>query len=85
MNYKSMDFVSFFSLVMGAIAMLGQVAVTFGPWAPAPPTARLVLTFGWLAFWMIGIIARSASALLAEQADQIAVLQRQLGEQRPTV
>ncbi len=34
---------------------------------------------------MIGIIARSASALLAEQADQIAALQRQLGEHRPTV
>ena len=85
MNYKSMDFVSFFSLVMGAIAVLGLAAVTLGPWGPASPTARLVLTFGWLTFWMIGTIARSVGALLAEQADQIAALQRQLGEQRPTV
>ena len=38
MNYKSMDFVSFFSMVMGAIAVLGLAAVTLGPWGPAPPT-----------------------------------------------
>ncbi len=30
MNYKSMDFVSFFSMVMGAIAVLGLAAVTWG-------------------------------------------------------
>jgi uncharacterized membrane-anchored protein len=37
-----------------------------------------------LGFWMINIIATNVGALLATQADQIAALQRQLGDLRPT-
>ena len=84
MEYKSLDFVGFFAMVFGTISVLGLAALTFGPWAqPSPPMARLVLTFSWLAFWMIAKIAGSVGALLAAQADQIAALQRQLAEWQP--
>ena len=84
MGYKALDFVGFFSLGFAALAVLGLAALTFGPWAqPANPTARLVLTLSWLAFWMMNTLARNVRALLEAQADQIAALQRQLTEQQP--
>jgi hypothetical protein len=42
----------------------------------------VVLTFSWLAFWMIARVAGSVRALLEAQADQIAALQRQLAERQ---
>lgn len=84
MEYKSLDFIGVFSGIFGAISVLGLVALTFGPWAqPSAPTARMVLTFSWLAFWMIVMVARNVRALFEAQADQIAALQRQVTEQRP--
>ena len=84
MDYKSLDFVGLFGMIFGAISVLGLVALTFGPWAePSAPMARLVLTFSWLAFWMIARVAGSVRALLGAQADQIAALQRQLAERPP--
>jgi hypothetical protein len=83
MEYKSIDLVSFSSLVMSALSVLGLAALTIGPWAQPAPTARLIFTFAWLAFWMINTIARNVGALLEAQADHIATLQRQLAEQRP--
>lgn len=84
MEYKSLDFVGLFSLIFGAISALGLAALTFGPWAePSGSMARLVLTFSWMAFWMIARVAGSVRALLGAQADQIAALQRQLAERQP--
>jgi hypothetical protein len=84
MEYKSIDFVGFFSLIMSALSVLGLVALTFGPWAqPSVQTARTMLILSSLAFSMIGTIARNVTALLEAQADQIATLQRQLADQRP--
>ncbi len=81
MEYKSIDFVGVWSLIMSALSVLGILALTFGPWAePSGQTTRMILTFSWFAFWMIGTIARNVSALLQTQADQIAALQRQLAE-----
>ena len=83
MEYKSLDFVALFGICFGAISVLGLAVLTFGPWAePSEPMARLVLTFSWLAFWMIARVAGSVSALLRAQADQIAALQRQLAERQ---
>jgi hypothetical protein len=83
MDYKSLDFVGLFGMIFGAISVLGLVALTFGPWAePSAPMARLVLTFSWLAFWMIAMVAGSVRALLSAQADQIAALQRQLADRQ---
>ena len=84
MEYKSLDFVGLWSLIMSALSVLGIGALTFGPWAdPSAQPTRLILTFSWFAFWMIGTIARNVRAALEAQADQIAALQRQLAEQRP--
>ena len=84
MEYKRIDFVKLWSAIMSALALAGLAVVTVGPWAePSEPAARTLLTLGWLAFWMINIIATNVGALLAAQADQIAALQRQLGDQRP--
>ena len=81
---KSLDFVGFWSTILLALAVIGLAALAFGPWAGASAlTARLTLTFGLLAFWLIGLIARNASAVLAAQADQISALQRELAGQRP--
>ena len=84
-GYKALDMVSFFSAILGGISVLGLVAGTWGPWAdPNPsPVPRLVFNFGWIMFWMIGMVARSASAQLGQQADEIAELRRQLSERQP--
>jgi hypothetical protein len=85
MEYKSLDFVGLFSVIFGAISVLGLAGLTFGPWAePSGSMARLVLTFSWIAFWVIAKVAGSVRALLGAQADQIAALQRQLAERQPT-
>ena len=84
MEYKSLDFVGMFSLIFGALSVLGLVALTFGPWAQPAPMARTFLTVSLLVFWMIGAVARNVRALLEAQADQIAALQRQVSEPRPT-
>ncbi len=84
MEYKSLDFVALWSGLMGALAVLGAAARTVGPWAqPSAQTARMTLTLSWFAFWMIGTVARSVRTVLVTQADEIAALRRQLGEQRP--
>ena len=83
MSYKALDMVGMFSLIFVGISVLGLAALTVGPWADPSPTGRTILTLSWMAFWMINTLARSARALLAEQADQIATLQRQLSELRP--
>jgi hypothetical protein len=44
---------------------------------------RPVLTFSWLAFWMIAKVAGSCARATGAQADQIAALQRQLVDRQP--
>lgn len=86
MDYKTLDFVGLFGMILGGISVLGLVALTFGPWAqPSAPIARLILIFSWLAFWMIAKVAWSVRALLGAQADQMAALQRQLASRQPAV
>ncbi len=83
MEYKSLDFVAFWSVTLGAASVLGQVALTFGPWSAqrSGPTAYALLAIGWLAFWMIGLLANNVAKILHTQADQIAAVQRQLADQ----
>lgn len=83
MDYKSIDFVALWSLILGGASVLGLVALTFGPWGaqPSGQTAYALLAIGWLAFWMLGLLANNVAKILHAQADQIAALQQQLGEQ----
>lgn len=82
MEYKSIDFVTLFSGLLGAGSVLGAAALTFGPWAPAAsdgPYALLVIS--GVAFGMLSRLAGNVSSVLTAQADQIADLRRQLKEQ----
>ena len=84
MEYKSLDVVVVMSAFFAAISVLGLVALTFGPWAqPSAPMARLVLTFSWVAFWMIAMVARNVRSLFEAQAHQITALQRQVTDRQP--
>jgi hypothetical protein len=84
MHYKTIDFVALLSVLFGAAAVLGIVALTFGPWGgrPSGQTAYTILSISWLVFWLIGMLANSAAKILSGQADQIAALERDLAEQR---
>jgi hypothetical protein len=83
MEYKGIDFVALWSGILGALSVVGLLALTFGPWAEPNQVARTILTIGWLTFWMIAVLARNVGALLQTQADQITALQRQLADNRP--
>lgn len=84
MEHRAIDFVGFCSLILGTLSVLGMGLLSFGPWAqPSAETVRMVLGSSWLGFWMVAILARNVAALLRTQADQIAALERQIGDQRP--
>lgn len=84
MEYKSIDFVGFFSGLLSAASALGAAALTFGPWGaqPSGQTAYTILTISFLAFGMVSTMANNVAKILEVQADQIAALQRQLAGQR---
>ena len=72
-----------FSSMFVGLSVLGLAVLTFAQSEPPSPIGRVVLTSSWMAFWMIGTVARSARALLERQADQIAALEQRAREGRP--
>jgi hypothetical protein len=82
MEYKSIDFVGYFSGILSVASMVGTIVLRLGPWAAGPSgeTAYMVLTISALAFGMVALMASNVTKILQEQADQIAALQRQIGE-----
>ena len=80
MEYRSIDFVRFFSLILSGASALGVAALVFGPWRTGleGQTAYAILSISSLAFCFISVMAGNVATILKTQADQIAALQRQL-------
>ena len=82
MEYRSIDFVAFFSGLLSVASAIGAAVVRVGPWAADPfsQTSSTIMTISFLAFGMVSLMANNVSKILGTQADQIAALQRQLTE-----
>lgn len=81
MAYKGIRTVGVMSVLMGAAWLAALIWATFGTVAPAERSVIQLVGQGFLlVFLLLGWLASHASTVLERQADQVALLQREVAD-----